>query len=134
MDTERGLLVPVIRDVDRKSLHEVAARLRELADLAEHDKLKPQQLRGGCMTLTNVGAIGGLSFTPLINHPEAAILGVGRAHQALRPDGEGGVATRTVLPLCCCFDHRINDGAEAARFVNTICELLASPAALMAAL
>jgi pyruvate dehydrogenase E2 component (dihydrolipoamide acetyltransferase) len=134
--TEHGLLVPVVRDADRKSLVELTAELVELAERARAGELQRQEMQGGSFTLTNVGGIGGTLFTPIIRHPEAAILGLGRAE--LRPVALGDaddptLSARLLLPLCLAFDHRLNDGAEAARFTNRLIESLQDPESLLLA-
>ena len=134
VDTEQGLLVPVLRDADRKSVVELAVELLELAGRARDGALAPEDMQGGTFTLTNVGGIGGTLFTPIIRHPEAAILGLGRAE--LQPVAAGDsddprLTARLRLPLCLAFDHRINDGADAARFTNHLIEGLADPESLL---
>lgn len=131
VDSERGLLVPVLRDVDARSLAELAKELEELARATRNREISRDQMRGGSFTLTNPGPLGGDFFTPIINPPQVAILGLGRA--ALRPvvrQGEGEepvVEPRLLLPLCLAFDHRVNDGADAARFTGRLVELLEDP-------
>lgn len=133
VDTDDGLLVPVLRDVDSKSLATIHDELRSIAAKARRREITAEDMQGGCCTVTNPGGIGGVSFTPIINHPEVAILGVGRLIRQLEPTDDSGSRTqvRLRLPLCLAFDHRVNDGADAARFMNTICELLMSPQAFM---
>jgi pyruvate dehydrogenase E2 component (dihydrolipoamide acetyltransferase) len=126
VDTPQGLLVPVIQNADRLGPTEMSIRLNELADRARQGKLKAEEMRGGTFTITNVGSIGGLFFTPIINWPEVAILGIGRCREQLRMVN-GAVALRISLPLCLCFDHRIMDGADAARFLNDIKNRLENP-------
>jgi pyruvate dehydrogenase E2 component (dihydrolipoamide acetyltransferase) len=130
VDTEQGLIVPVVRDVDRKSLTELAAELTELVERTRNGKVKREDLQGGTFTITNPGPIGGTAFTPLINYPEVAILGLARAR--LEPVMQGDLHNFTVvprlhLPLHLAFDHRVNDGADAARFVRTIIDILSDP-------
>jgi pyruvate dehydrogenase E2 component (dihydrolipoamide acetyltransferase) len=127
---ERGLLVPVVRDVDKRSLLEVSRDLTRLSRLARDGELKPSDRKGASITVTNVGSIGGRTFTPIINSPQASILGVGAAFREFVPDDEGRPIVATRLPLSFAFDHRLNDGAAAARFVNTVREMLANTAAL----
>lgn len=127
IDTEAGLYVPVIRDADRKSLIELSTELVALAEKARVGELGPDDMRGGTFTITNVGPLGGRAFTPIINHPEAAILGLARA--TMEPHVEGDlddheIGVRLMLPICLAFDHRINDGADAARFMSTLIERL----------
>jgi pyruvate dehydrogenase E2 component (dihydrolipoamide acetyltransferase) len=126
VDTERGLLVPVIRDVDRKSITEISLEIVDLADRARRKKLQPDKMEGGTFTLSNQGGIGGTYFTPIVYWPQAAILGVGRAAaEALWVDGQW--VPGTMLPLALSYDHRINDGADAARFLRWICQALEQP-------
>jgi pyruvate dehydrogenase E2 component (dihydrolipoamide acetyltransferase) len=132
--TDQGLLVPVMRDVDRKSLRELAVELTEQAQRARAGELEREAMQGGSFTLTNIGGIGGRLFTPIIRHPEAAILGLARAR--LTPTATGDldapqISARLHLPLCLAFDHRINDGAEAARFMNHILDSLQDPESLL---
>ena len=125
-DTPRGLLVPVVRDADRKSISKIAAEITDLADRARNKKLKPDEMEGGTFTISNQGGIGGVAFTPIVFWPQAAILGVSRASVAPQYiDGE--FKPRTMLPLALSFDHRIIDGADAARFLRWICESLEHP-------
>jgi pyruvate dehydrogenase E2 component (dihydrolipoamide acetyltransferase) len=130
VDSERGLLVPVVRDVDKKSLAELAAELGELVEAVRDRRVTREQMRGGSFTLTNPGPLGGDLLTPIINPPQVAILGTGRAR--LRPavvEGEDGprLEPRRILPLCLSFDHRVNDGADAARFCARLVEILEDP-------
>jgi pyruvate dehydrogenase E2 component (dihydrolipoamide acetyltransferase) len=134
VDTDEGLLVPVIRDADRKDMFELAAELGALAERARAGKLELEEMRGGSFSITNPGMLGGTGFTPLINTPEVAILGLAQAR--LEPVVQGTleeytIVPRLMLPLCLAFDHRVNDGADAARFVNAIAEALADPEELM---
>lgn len=135
VDTDRGLLVPVVRDVAAKSLQELAVEVGELTEAARDRGITRDQMRGGSFTLTNPGPLGGDVITPIINPPQVAILGVGRATK--RPvvveedGGEDRVETRLVLPLCLSFDHRVNDGADAARFTRRLAEILEDPAAFV---
>jgi pyruvate dehydrogenase E2 component (dihydrolipoamide acetyltransferase) len=134
--TGRGLLVPVVRDVDRKGIAELAVELAELSRRARDGDAGRDELAGGTFTLTNVGAIGGALFTPIIRHPEVAILGMARAawQPVVAGDGaHGRVVTRLRLPLCLAFDHRVVDGAEAAHFVNHLAASLRDPQALLLA-
>jgi pyruvate dehydrogenase E2 component (dihydrolipoamide acetyltransferase) len=126
VDTERGLLVPVIRDVDRKGVHELAKELTEIADRARQKKLAADEMKGGTFTITNLGGIGGTAFTPIINYPEVAILGMSRSRQ--EPVVRGGqVVPRLMLPLSLSYDHRVIDGADGARFTRRLAELLENP-------
>ena len=132
VDTERGLLVPVIRDADAKGVLELARELVELAARARERKSSPEELQGACITLTNLGGIGGTAFTPIVNHPEAAILGVSRAsREAVWNPERGAFEPRLLLPLSFSYDHRIIDGAEGARITRWICEALESPLLLV---
>lgn len=126
VDTEDGLLVPVIKIADSKKILDLAKEIEELAEKARSRAIDLMDLRGGTFTITNVGSIGGMFFAPIINYPEAAIIGLGRIFDsALVVDGK--IQVRKVLPVSLSFDHRILDGAEAARFVNKIKELLEDP-------
>ncbi|MCS6772128.1 MAG: 2-oxo acid dehydrogenase subunit E2, partial [Kiritimatiellae bacterium] len=126
VDTERGLLVPVIRDVDRRNVIQIAVELQRAADRARSRKLSPDDMTGSCFTITNLGAIGGGFFTPIVNHPEVAILGVGRAaHEPVLINGF--FQPRLMLPLSLSFDHRIIDGADGARFLRWIIEAIQNP-------
>jgi len=128
-DTPNGLVVPVIRDAGRKDIYELARDLGELAGKARAGKLTAAEMQGGCFTISSLGGIGGTAFTPIINAPEVAILGVSRAQQ--RPVWrEGKFEPRLMLPLSLSYDHRVIDGAEAVRFVVALAEALAQPAAL----
>ena len=127
VDTEAGLLVPVIRAVPTLGLREVAARSRELVDLARSGKLTSRDMQGGCFTITNLGAFGIDAFTPIINPPECAILGVGRIERRPVMDGDR-VIGRELVTLSLTFDHRIVDGAPAARFLQTLAACIENPA------
>jgi pyruvate dehydrogenase E2 component (dihydrolipoamide acetyltransferase) len=128
-DTPNGLVVPVIRDAGRKDVYELARDLGELAGKARAGKLTAAEMQGGCFTISSLGGIGGTAFTPIINAPEVAILGVSRAQQ--RPVWQGGkFEPRLMLPLSLSYDHRVIDGAEAVRFVVALAEALAAPGGL----
>ena len=114
VDTEQGLLVPVVRDANRKSLVEIAAEIAELADKARARSLKKEEMEGGTFTISNLGGIGGTSFTPIVNYPEVAILGMSRAGWQLTA-GEGKTERRLLLPLSLSYDHRVINGADEAR-------------------
>ena len=123
VDTEDGLVVPVVRDVDKKGIWELAAEIAELSTLARERKLKPDSMQGGCFTISSLGAIGGTGFTPIVNAPEVAILGVARL--ATKPVFNGSeFEPRSMLPLSLSYDHRAVNGAEAGRFVVALCALL----------
>ncbi len=129
VDTERGLVVPVLRDVDRRNVIQAAVELQRLADRAKARKLSPDDLTGGCFTITNLGSIGTSFFTPIVNLPEVAILGVGRAvYEPVLMDGF--FQPRLMLPLSLSFDHRIIDGADGARFLRWIIEAIQNPVLL----
>jgi pyruvate dehydrogenase E2 component (dihydrolipoyllysine-residue acetyltransferase) len=126
VDTDRGLLVPVIKDADKKNILELAAELAELSEKARNKKLSIEEMQGGSFTITNLGGIGGLNFTPIINSPEVAILGIARAsRQPVFVDG--AIAPRLMLPLALSYDHRLIDGANAARFLRWVAEALQQP-------
>lgn len=123
-DTPNGLVVPVIRDCDKKGVIEIAAEMRELAGLAREGKLKPDQMTGGCFTISSLGGIGGTNFIPIINAPEVAILGV--AKNQIKPVWNGKeFEPRLMIPLSLSYDHRVIDGALGARFIVYLNELLA---------
>jgi len=123
-DTPNGLVVPVVRDCDRKGVMQIAAETGELAAKAREGKLGPSDMSGGCFTISSLGGIGGTAFTPIINAPEVAILGVSKA--AMQPVWNGSeFAPRLLLPLSLSYDHRVIDGAAAARFTATLSALLA---------
>lgn len=130
VDTEHGLMVPSIKNVDQKGLVDIAVELTQISERARTRKIGLDELQGSCMTITNLGGIGGTSFTPIINAPEVAILGVSRSRiEPVYLDGE--FVPRTLMPLSLSYDHRIVDGADAARFTRWICEALESPMNLM---
>lgn len=119
VDTEQGLIVPVMRDVDKKSLLEVSIELDKLAERARQRKLSLEEMQGGTFTISNQGGIGGGHFTPIINSPEVAVLGLGRADW--KPVVRNGkLEKRMILPLVLSYDHRVIDGADAARFVTEL--------------
>jgi pyruvate dehydrogenase E2 component (dihydrolipoamide acetyltransferase) len=116
VDTEQGLMVPVLRDVDKKSLLDLAKELEALAARARDRKISADEMKGGTFTISNQGAIGGACFTPIINLPEVAILGLGRG--ALKPVvRDGKIEARLLTPMALSYDHRVIDGGVAARFV-----------------
>ena len=122
-DTPDGLVVPVIRDVNKKDVLDIAKELAELSELARERKLKVDAMQGGCFTISSLGGIGGTAFTPIVNVPEVAILGVSRA--ALKPLWNGKeFLPRLLLPLSLSYDHRVIDGAAGARFTRLLAELL----------
>lgn len=126
VDTDRGLIVPVLRDVDQKNILELTRELNEISERARNKKISLEELQGGCITLTNLGGIGGVAFSPIVNWPEVAILGVARAK--LEPVYiDGALTPRLLLPLSLSYDHRIIDGADGARFLRWICEAIEQP-------
>jgi pyruvate dehydrogenase E2 component (dihydrolipoamide acetyltransferase) len=126
VDTPVGLLVPVVRDVDRKDAIALALELGDLSERARARRLRPHELQGGCFTISSLGGIGGTAFTPIINPPEVAILGVSR--HAWKPTMDGdAVIPRLILPLSLSYDHRVIDGAEAVRFTTRLRAVLAEP-------
>jgi pyruvate dehydrogenase E2 component (dihydrolipoamide acetyltransferase) len=119
VDTDNGLVVPVIRDVDRKGLLDLAEELAVLSQKARDRKLSPEEMAGGTFTISSLGGIGGTAFTPIVNHPEVAILGVSRAER--RPVYRGDeLVPRLLLPLSLSYDHRVIDGADAVRFTTRL--------------
>ncbi len=130
MDTPDGLVVPVIRDCDRKTLTELAVELTETSKRARDKKLSPGDMQGGCITISSLGGIGGTAFTPIVNAPEVAILGVSRS--AIKPvyqDGE--FVPRLILPLSLSYDHRVIDGADGARFTSYLSKVLSDTRRLL---
>ena len=126
VDTDRGLLVPVIREVDKKNIVELAAEMTQLSQKARQKKLTPPEMEGGTFTITNLGGIGGTGFSPIVNHPEVAILGLSRS--SMEPLWVNGkFEPRLVLPLSLSYDHRLIDGADAARFLRWIAEAFEQP-------
>jgi pyruvate dehydrogenase E2 component (dihydrolipoamide acetyltransferase) len=124
-DTPQGLVVPVIRDADKKGVIDIAKEMGDLAKLARDGKLKPDQMQGGCFTISSLGGVGGIYFTPIINAPEVAIMGVCRSFwKQVSTDGKTS-SWRFMLPLSLSWDHRVIDGASAARFNNHFAGLLA---------
>lgn len=123
VNTEQGLMVPVVKDADQKDLFELARELTELAQKARDRKLRPAEMQGGCFTLSSLGHVGGTGFTPIINAPEVAILGVSRA--AIKPTHrDGKFEPRLILPYSLSYDHRVIDGVAAAEFTRSLRELL----------
>jgi len=126
VDTERGLLVPKIKNVDRKSIVELAGELESTVDKARNGGLNADDMNTGSFSITNIGAIGGETFTPIINYPQTAILGIGKISESAEVvDGE--VVPRTTVKLSLSYDHRVVDGATAARFMNKVVENLENP-------
>jgi pyruvate dehydrogenase E2 component (dihydrolipoamide acetyltransferase) len=126
VDTDRGLLVPVITDADRKSLLEISNDISAMAEKARTKRVSVEDLQGGTFTVTNLGGLGGTAFTPIVNHPEVAVLGLSRAayapvfvNQTFEP--------RMMLPLSLSYDHRLIDGADAVRFLRWVADRLEQP-------
>ena len=128
-DTPKGLIVPVIKEVEKKGLPQIAIDLKILSEKARTDKLEVADLQGGNFTITNVGGLGGCGMIPVINYPEVAILGVGQMKEkpVVR---DGQIVIRKMLPLVIGFDHRVIDGADAARFMSKLVKRLSNPAFL----
>jgi len=130
VDTERGLVVPVIRDADRKSIRDLAAEVVTLAEKARTNKLAIDEMRGGTFTITNLGGIGGTGFTPLVNYPEVAILGLSKSGlQPIVKDGQ--IVARLMMPLSLTYDHRVIDGADGCRFTVRLAQLFSDPLRLL---
>jgi pyruvate dehydrogenase E2 component (dihydrolipoamide acetyltransferase) len=131
-DTPGGLVVPVVKDAHRKDIYELARQLAQLSEKARAGKLPPLDMQGGCFTISSLGGIGGTAFTPIINAPEVAILGVSRS--VMRPVYRGAsFVPRLMLPLSLSYDHRVIDGAMAARFTTYLAQTLAEPRSLLEA-
>jgi pyruvate dehydrogenase E2 component (dihydrolipoamide acetyltransferase) len=130
-------VVPVLRDVDQKGIFELAQELAEVAEKARLRKLKPTDMQGAVFSLSSLGGIGGTSFTPIVNVPEVAILGLSKLQVeprwsgSLDPESGGEFVPRTILPLSLSYDHRVIDGAAAARFTTRLGQLLSDPAYLL---
>ena len=123
VDTPDGLVVPVIREADQKSLVEISQEIREFAQKARDKKLKPSDMQGGCFTISSLGGIGGTKFTPIVNAPEVAVLGVSKSQMQPQWDGSE-FKPRLMLPLCLSYDHRVIDGADGARFTSHLSKML----------
>ncbi|PQV64087.1 pyruvate dehydrogenase E2 component (dihydrolipoamide acetyltransferase) [Abditibacterium utsteinense] len=129
VDTPRGLVVPVIKNVESKGIIELAVELGEIAATAREGKLKPEQMSGGTFTLTNLGGIGGTYFTPIVNTPETAILGIARGTiEPVWNKESGAFEPKMMMPLCLSYDHRVIDGADGARFTRFIAAMIEDPA------
>jgi pyruvate dehydrogenase E2 component (dihydrolipoamide acetyltransferase) len=129
VDTDRGLLVPVIRDVDKKNIIELSIELASLSKKARDKKLSLEEMQGGCFTISNLGGIGGTYFAPIINSPEVAILGVSKSsYEPLYINGK--FEPRLLMPLALSYDHRIIDGADGIRFLRWVVNALENPALL----
>jgi pyruvate dehydrogenase E2 component (dihydrolipoamide acetyltransferase) len=134
VNTDEGLLVPVVRDVDAKSIKELAVELHQLVQKANARKLALEELQGGSFTITNAGALGGWFFAPIINHPQVAILGIGQARlqPAVVPGKSGpAIAPRLMMPAVLCIDHRVLDGADAVRFLAVFKQVMEDPDELL---
>lgn len=130
VDTEHGLMVPNIKDVDKKGLTQISVEMSAMSERARTRKIGLDELQGTCMTITNLGGIGGTSFTPIVNSPEVAILGVSRSRmEPVYIDGE--FEARNMMPISLSYDHRVIDGADAARFTRWICQTLENPMTLL---
>ncbi len=130
VDTDRGLLVPVIRDVDKKSIKDLATDLADVAEKARARKLPIEDMKGGCFTISNLGGIGGTGFTPIVNWPEVAILGLSRSRtEPVYQNGQ--FVPRLMMPLSLSYDHRVIDGANGARFTRRVASLLENPMLLL---
>jgi pyruvate dehydrogenase E2 component (dihydrolipoamide acetyltransferase) len=126
VDTDRGLLVPVIRDVDKKNILQISVALTEFAEKARTKKLSLEEMQGGTFTITNLGGIGGTAFSPIVYFPQVAILGISRSSiEPVYVDGK--FEPRLMLPLSLSYDHRLIDGADAARFLRWVAEALKDP-------
>lgn len=132
VDTENGLLVPVLKNVESKNLTELSIELNSLAEKAKSRKISLEEMQGACFTITNLGGIGGTYFSPIVNSPEVAILGVSRGnYEPVYDKQKGNFEPRLMLPLSLSYDHRIIDGADAARFLRWVCEVLENPIKLL---
>lgn len=135
VSTDNGLIVPVVRDVDRKSIKELAVEIQDIVQKTRSRKISRDDLQGGTFTITNAGAMGGGYFAPIINFPEVAILGMGQGR--LQPavvdkgDGEHEIAPRLIMPIVLCIDHRVLDGADAIKFLKMVIEALEDPDELL---
>ncbi len=129
VDTPEGLMVPVVRDAVRKTIHELAIELQDLSQKARDRKIKLDEMKGSTFTITNYGHFGGIFATPIINYPDAAILGTGRiSDKPWVKDGQ--IVIRKILPLSLTFDHRITDGVYSSRFLMKVISYLEDPALL----
>lgn len=124
VDTPNGLLVPVIRDVDKKGIYELSMELAQTAARAREGKLTPNELQGGCFSISSLGGIGGTQFTPIVNAPEVAILGVARSKMQPVYQADGSFKPGLILPLALSYDHRVIDGAQGARFTHYLSQVI----------
>jgi pyruvate dehydrogenase E2 component (dihydrolipoamide acetyltransferase) len=128
VDTDRGLLVPVIKDADRKNIVQLSVELAQLSEKARTRKITLEEMQGGCFSISNLGGIGGTYFTPIVNAPEVAILGISRARmEPVYSKESGQFVPRLMLPLSLSYDHRVIDGADGIRFLRWVCEALEQP-------
>jgi pyruvate dehydrogenase E2 component (dihydrolipoamide acetyltransferase) len=128
VDTDRGLLVPVIRHVDQKNILELSVELTQMAERARSRKTTLEELQGGTFTITNLGGLGGTNFTPIIHAPEVAILGLARSNiEPVYNDSTGQFTPRLMLPLALSYDHRLIDGADGVRFLRWVVEAVQQP-------
>jgi pyruvate dehydrogenase E2 component (dihydrolipoamide acetyltransferase) len=128
VDTDRGLLVPVIRDADAKNLVQLSVELTQLSDKARTRKISLDEMQGGCFSISNLGGIGGSFFTPIVNAPEVAILGISRARmEPVYDQAANQFVPRLMLPLSLSYDHRVIDGADGIRFLRWVVEALEQP-------
>lgn len=125
VDTANGLVVPVIRDVDKKGIYQLSAELADTAERARDGKLTPREMQGGCFSISSLGGIGGTQFTPIVNAPEVAILGVARAKMQPVYQQDGSFKPGLMMPLALSYDHRVIDGAQGARFTHFLSQLIA---------
>jgi len=130
VDTPNGLLVPVVRDCDRKTLPEIAREIAAISQKAREKGLPMSDMVGGCFSISSLGGIGGTAFTPIINAPEVAILGIAKSQWKPRRAADGSIDWRLLLPLSLSYDHRVINGADAARFCVAVAKALADPEAL----
>jgi pyruvate dehydrogenase E2 component (dihydrolipoamide acetyltransferase) len=128
VDTDRGLLVPVIRDADTKNITQLSVELAQLSEKARTRKISLDEMQGGCFSISNLGGIGGTSFTPIVNGPEVAILGISRAKmEPVFNKQSGQFEPRLMLPLSLSYDHRVIDGADGIRFLRWVVEAFEQP-------
>ena len=130
VDTEHGLVVPVLRDVDHKSVHDIGKEMTEMAERARQRKLRVEDMQGATFTISNLGGIGGTGFSPIVNWPQVAILGLSRSRMQAAYIGSQ-LVPRLMLPLSLSYDHRVIDGADAARFARRVAELLENPLVML---
>lgn len=124
VDTPSGLMVPVIRDVDKKGIYQLSAELANTAERAREGKLSPREMQGGCFSISSLGGIGGTQFTPIVNAPEVAILGVARAKMQPVYQQDGSFKAGLIMPLALSYDHRVIDGAQGARFTHFLSQII----------